>query len=133
MDREAILSTLSVRLLIAYIRLGKVPARLDVPIGLALVDPDHFGIEHHNSIEATRKLLEQAPMSTHLRVTLVTACTDWLTAITLAALACEEDDIEDSPEWIFASALIQAGRVSNEIDLAEGILDGKIPTEGIGE
>ncbi|WP_040853799.1 hypothetical protein [Nocardia niigatensis] len=126
MDHEGWYAELRVRTIMAYVKLAKLLSRLDVPIGLAVLDLNHFSIEHYESIAQAQKLVNDAPMSHHLRAALSTACLDWLAAMSLAALTTEEDSLHESEEWLYDAVMLACGRVNAELSLAEAFLDGKI-------
>lgn len=126
MDYEDIMRDLYYRVTRGYRLLAKVLARLDIPIALEELDVEGIGdfeMKHYDAISMAVRLLEEAPMGRLLRAALRTACLDWLSSMTLGALAVEGEPHAHGEDWLYKAAILNATRVMLSLDAATQILD----------
>ncbi|WP_378735495.1 hypothetical protein [Nocardia brasiliensis] len=111
-----------VRSMMGYMRLTKLLLRLELPINMEPLTADSTPTELVESATIARKALQDMPMDMYLQATLGTALLDWMCGIALAAAAAGDDDVR----WAIEGALLLTVRASDEMDLAEDLLDGNI-------
>jgi hypothetical protein len=104
----------------------KVLGMLPIPIEVK-IEPG--GGDEIADLVRAQKLLQEIPMHDILRAACNTAILDWMTGVTLGSFADRLSEDDEDWDWMVASGIIQMHRCRDEIELALGILSGKVEIE----
>jgi hypothetical protein len=104
-DRNGVFIVQAIR---AHAKISKMLACLPIPIAFQHADVRNVAAAV-TAVERAYVLIRDIPMDAGLRAEAVSVMVDWLTAVTLALAAFDEDD-DTGADWMFRSAKMNVMR-----------------------